>query len=126
MKQFLALLLLTLTIASCSNSGSSFKRSKNDTVKTLAIYKTPAGYRYTDVYKVSMDSFMFFDQDSATKVKKWDRFQQYFVPRVDTLIGADSLGKPKLQTNYYPVPSSIIIKDMNINIDSLLKANPVK
>jgi hypothetical protein len=77
--------------------------------------------------RVTKDSFMFYDVDTVTKKKKWGRFNEYYVPFVDTLRGKDgrplpdSLGKFKLITRYYPFYPGAVIFDFNKNVDSLIK-----
>lgn len=120
-------LAFVVILFSCKSGGSNFKHSKSDTIKSWAIYDLQQqGVRSTDVYTISHDSMYFVDKDSTTKVKKWARAKDYFVPQVDTVkvagvIQLDTLGKPKLTTNYYPIPPSWVVRDMNINIDSLQK-----
>jgi len=122
--------LITLFV-SC-NKSSSFKHSPSDTTKTIAIYYIPGkGIKYSDVYRVDKDSLDWVDKDKKTKVKKWNRSSMYFIPQVDTqkiagVVKKDSLGNPVLLINYYPIPNQFLLKDMFIDIDSLLNLNSFK
>jgi hypothetical protein len=121
-------LLFLLFFFSCKNNSSSFKKSNSDTVKTILLYKLPQqGLKYSDVFRIGKDSQMFVDKNSTTKVKKWSRFYQYFIPQSDTVkingvVQKDSAtGFVKMQTNYYPLPEQLVVKDMWVNLDSLFK-----
>lgn len=120
-------LLFLLFFFSCKNNSSSFKKSNSDTVKTILLYKLPQqGLKYSDVFRIGKDSQMFVDKNSTTKVKKWSRFYQYFVPNADTffvngIAQKDSLGYIKMVTNYYQLPEQLVVKDMWVDLDSLLK-----
>ena len=128
MKQLSALITLFFILSCGNKSETSFKKSPTDTIKTLAIYsKGKDGIAYDVVYRIGVDSLMFVDMDSTTKKKKWSRYYKYFIPINDTarnekgIPQKDSLGKYQSGIRYYPFYPGAIIKDVNINIDSLVK-----
>ena len=100
-----------------------------DTIKTPILYIAgKEGIRLDVAIRIGIDSMMFVDKDSLTKVKIKSRYFQYFLPLTDTVRGKDgkvlppdSTGKYQFRTQYYPFWPGNIVRDMNINIDSVIK-----
>lgn len=107
----------------------SFKHSPPDTIMTFMVYNFK-GIKWDVGYKIRKDSLMFSSVDSVTQKKKWARTGEYFIPFADTVrnkLGiaiADSTGKYQIKVvSYLPIDPSLIIKDLNFGLDSLLKKN---
>jgi len=72
---------------------------------------------------------MFSLVDSNTFKKSWTRAKEYYMPALDTIKDAsgapilDSLNRPRIRTEYFLINSVAIIKDLDINIDSVIKSN---
>lgn len=87
----------------------------------------PGKPMYDIVFRVSKDSFMFSLMDSTTLKKSWVRAKDYYIPIVDTVrnadgsLGLDSIGRPKIATQYILINSAAVIKDMDIDLDSIIK-----
>ncbi len=111
-------LLFLLIFASCANE-SAHKYQPNDTLKTLAFYDRDSTRLLDYVYRVTMDTV-------AKPELKWVRDTIYFVPYMLPVADStgkpmnDSTGKPILQLNYVLFPKNKIVKDLNIDVDSLL------
>lgn len=127
-KLFLPTLLFFILISCKTSIKDSFKHTPNDTTKVFLVYSQGKdGIRYDVGFRVGVDSLMYVDTDSSTKVKKWNRYRMYFAPIIDTIRDAkgiavrDSTGKYNFRTIYYNVYSGAIIRDVNINVDSLVK-----
>ena len=126
MLKLISLIGLVVIFGACNSGGEVYKRQPTDTIRTLAIYKTNEP-RYDILFRVGKDSLIFVDVDSTVKKKSLSRWFDYYYPvvkiRLDSLGKPilDSLGKNTFYTSYDPLPKENIIKDFNINIDSLVK-----
>ena len=125
MKYFLFLVLLG-GMVSCNSGGEVYKRQPTDTIRTLAIYKTNEP-RYDILFRVGKDSLIFVDVDSTVKKKSLSRWFDYYYPVPKLIVDStnkpilDSAGNKRYFTSYDFLPKENLIKDFNINIDSLLK-----
>lgn len=128
---FVAILVFVFFLFKPNKSSTGFKRNPPDTIRTAVLYYFPPqkGYRLEVVYRISKDSFDYFDLDSTTKKKTWSRVKTYYVPVLDTL--RNEFGKPIIDSatkkvkffTFYPELGAKFVKsDMNINMDSLLRA----
>lgn len=125
MKKMIAVLAIVLSAcgATSKKETASVTRAKPDTVRTVAMYAlgNTGQIRIDEVYRVSKDSVQQVVKDSSGSTvsyeKKVVRDTTYWVPIVDTLrdkagtVQLDSLGKPKMQVNYYPLPPQFIYQD---------------
>lgn len=127
-KVFIFCFLLVLFSCSSKSDNNKFVHSAPDTIRTLALYmRGPGKPMYDVVFRVSKDSFMFSLMDSTTLKKSWVRAKDYYIPIVDTVrnadgsLGLDSIGRPKIATQYILINSAAVIKDMDIDLDSIIK-----
>lgn len=126
MLKLISLIGLVVIFVGCNSGSVIYKPQPPDTIRTLAIYKV-SELRYDVLYRIGKDSMMFVDKDENTKKKQMGRWLDYYypVPKVKM----DSAGKPAVDkagkniyyTSYDPLPKENLIKDFNINIDSLVK-----
>lgn len=127
MALLIAFILVVLAIG--CGGGASFRHSPPDTITTIVVYGAEGSYRYGEVRRISIDSFMFADVDSSTMKKKWTRHRIHELPFPDTIkekgvVVMDSTGKkPKMGVRWVMIYPQFVVRDMNMNIDSLIKAN---
>lgn len=126
---FLAIATLIIWLCSCNGGGNGRPETiQSDTIYTILLWIDRNGQQSGKGGRVTRDSLMFTDVDSLTMKKKWTKHIQYFVPAYDSI--RDGKGKVKPDSTLFnkflgfiPINSSLVIRDMNISLDSLQKHN---
>lgn len=122
----------TLPGACSAKEGESEKYTPYppDTIKTPVLYYSVPykEYKLDALIRVGVDSTTYVDQDSLTKKKVRGRVYTYYEPFIDSSRGPDgkplfdSSGAAKTRILHVPILSSNVVRDMNINTDSLIKS----
>lgn len=130
--RILFFLLLAVSIFSCNSKEQSFKPSPPDTLRTIVAYEEPNGLRgVVFAYRINLDTIKIFRPDSSKAVPILIRESFYYFPKLFNV--TDSLGKPKVdaqkkplqEEKYVPEPKRKIIRDFNVDVDTLLKIKTV-
>lgn len=113
--------VLLIVLLSCTNS-ARYKPQPADTTKTLAAYVRDSIPTVDFIYRVTKDTANL----SAEPIVR-GRDTTYYVPVTLPMLDSagkvmlDQSGKPINMLTYVPTKRAAVIRDFNVNVDSLLK-----
>ncbi len=127
MKKALLLLSTLFLIISCNNNtDGGYHKKPVDSMVTLTVGDWGDGVlRFGKMRRIDKDSFFEVQVDTLTKKKKWSRWHDWKIPMVDTVKGVDgkplkdSLGRFRFEENWYLLKNPTIIRDFNVDVDSI-------
>lgn len=114
--------IFVASLASCAPSPTKYHPQAADTLKTLAVYESDSHRVIDAVYRVTKDT-----ANLHTSPISAGRDTAYYVPKFLPLFDSlhrpvmDTLGHQRTELTWVP---GKVIRDFNVNIDSLLNAKP--